>query len=52
MSGENHENNREDWAKAADNAEQKATEELEKLKREAQEELKNTKQSYNNPDDN
>lgn len=51
MSGKSDEDNRVDWPKAADNAEKKATEEVEKIKREAHEELNNTNQSYNNPDD-
>jgi len=40
-----------DWAKAADHADKKAQEELEKIKREAHEELTNDKATFHNPDD-
>jgi len=40
-----------DWAKAADHAEKKAEEELEKIKREAREELINDNEKFHNPKD-
>lgn len=38
-----------DWAQAADNAARKAEESVEKLKREAQEQLNEGKESFHNP---
>lgn len=40
-----------DWSKNAENAAKKAEAEMEKLKREAREQLSSAKVSYNNPDD-
>ena len=40
-----------DWAKIADNADKKAQEELEKIKREAHEELTSGKERFHNPND-
>ena len=40
-----------DWSKNAENAAKKVEAEIDKLKKEAREQLKNSKVSYNNPDD-
>jgi len=40
-----------DWSKNAENAAKKAEAEMEKLKKEAREQLNGAKVSYNNPDD-
>lgn len=45
------ENKQYDWAKNAEDAAKKAESEVDKLKKEAQQELHNGKESFNNPDD-
>ena len=40
-----------DWSKNAENAAKKAEAEMDKIKKEAREQLNSAKVSYNNPDD-
>lgn len=51
MNEENNPKKEHNWADAADDAEKRADEEVEKIKREAHEQLTNGKNNFNNPDD-
>lgn len=51
MKEANNTNKEHNWADAADDAAKRADEEVEKIKREAQEQLTNGKQNFNNPND-
>lgn len=51
MNEENNTRKEHNWADAADEAARRADEEVEKIKREAHEQLTNGNQNFNNPDD-